>query len=114
MKDFQYITNSSPAYIENIYQDFLKDPNSVDSEMRKFFEGFDFAVSFANGASNGTKAVAAAPQTGSFNFDKELSVYQLIQAYRRKGHLVAKTNPIRERKDRKANLSLENFGLRTR
>src|SRR5918993_4990683 len=111
MKDFQYITNSSPAYIENIYQDYLKDPNSVDSEMRKFFEGFDFAVTFSNGSSNGTKAVSATPQPATFNFDKELSVYQLIQAYRRKGHLVAKTNPIRERKDRKANLSLENYGL---
>ncbi|MES2891619.1 MAG: 2-oxoglutarate dehydrogenase E1 component [Bacteroidota bacterium] len=114
MKDFQYITNSSPAYIENIYQDFVKDPNSVDSEMRKFFEGFDFAVSLAPGTTNGAKTAGAAtatPQAGTFNFDKELSVYQMIQAYRRKGHLVAKTNPIRERKDRKANLSLENFGL---
>jgi 2-oxoglutarate dehydrogenase E1 component len=35
----------------------------------------------------------------------------LILAYRRKGHLVAKTNPIRERKDRQANLDLVNFGF---
>ena len=32
-------------------------------------------------------------------------------AYRRKGHLIAKTNPIRERKDRHANLSLADFNL---
>ena len=43
MKDFQYITNSHPAYIENLYNDFLKNPASVDEEMRKFFDGFDFA-----------------------------------------------------------------------
>ncbi|MBC7888655.1 MAG: 2-oxoglutarate dehydrogenase E1 component [Ferruginibacter sp.] len=110
MKDFQYITNSHPAYIENLYNDFLKDPASIDGDMRKFFEGFDFAVS------NGVKPVNGANTTSGNAIDKvqlekELSVYQLIQAYRRKGHLVAKTNPIRERKDRKANLSLENFGL---
>ena len=35
----------------------------------------------------------------------------MIVAYRRKGHLIAKTNPIRERIDRKANLGLENFGF---
>jgi 2-oxoglutarate dehydrogenase E1 component len=35
----------------------------------------------------------------------------LILAYRRKGHLIASTNPIRERKDRMANLGLENFGF---
>ena len=110
MKDFQYITNPHPAYIESLYQDFIKNPSSIDVEMRKFFEGFDFAVSM-------TSSGAKIPTTGNtdsqsnFQFDKELSVYQLIQAYRRKGHLVATTNPIRERKDRKANLTIENFGL---
>jgi 2-oxoglutarate dehydrogenase E1 component len=114
MKDFQYITNAHPAYIENLYNDFVKDPASVDGELRKFFEGFDFAVSHAgsngNGASNGAGAPAATA-TETIQFDKEIKVYQLLQAYRRKGHLVAKTNPVRERKDRKANLTLENFGL---
>src|SRR5258706_8493620 len=105
MKDFQYITNSSPAYIENLYNDFVKNPESVDIEMRHFFEGFDFAVSnnvAAPATTNGNGKVVAAPS----NLDKEFNVYQLILAYRRKGHLVAKTNPIRERKDRQANLGL--------
>ena len=43
MKDFSYITHSHPAYIENLYQDFIKNPDSVDPDFRKFFEGFDFA-----------------------------------------------------------------------
>jgi 2-oxoglutarate dehydrogenase E1 component len=47
MKDFSYITNSSPAFIENLYQDYLKDPNSIDPDLKKFFEGFDFAISNA-------------------------------------------------------------------
>ncbi|MEO5891047.1 MAG: 2-oxoglutarate dehydrogenase E1 component [Ferruginibacter sp.] len=113
MKDFQYITNAHPAYIENLYNDFIKDPSSVDGELRKFFEGFDFAVNNNGHAGvNGAKSqVAATPSIDAVQLDKELNVYQLIQAYRRKGHLVAKTNPVRERKDRKANLSLENFGL---
>jgi 2-oxoglutarate dehydrogenase E1 component len=38
-------------------------------------------------------------------------VYRLILGYRNKGHLIAKTNPIRERKDRHANLDLHFFGL---
>ncbi len=50
-------------------------------------------------------------QVSVSNLDKEFAVYQLILDYRNKGHLVAKTNPIRERKDRKANLELSNFGL---
>ncbi len=109
MKDFSYITSSHPAYIENLYADFLKDPESIDADLKKFFEGFDFAFSQGNGKSNGA-GVAGSPLQG-IQIDKEFSVYQLILAYRNKGHLVAKTNPIRERKDRHANLDLKFFGL---
>lgn len=61
MKDFSYITNSHPAYIEELYQGFLKDPGSVDPEFRKFFEGFDFAQAVKPVAVNGS--VQPAPAT---------------------------------------------------
>ena len=109
MKDFQYITNAHPSYIENIYADFTKDPESVDAEMKKFFEGYDFAV--GNGLAVNGKTTPSATGTSLSNAEKEFSVYQLIQAYRKKGHLIAKTNPIRERKNRYANLELKNFNL---
>jgi 2-oxoglutarate dehydrogenase E1 component len=111
MKDFQYITNSHPGYIEGVYHDFVQNPESVDPELRKFFEGFDFAVSQGKSptAKNGT-----ATETGASvitNLDKEFGVYRMIQAYRQRGHLIAKTNPIRERIDRKPDLDLADFGL---
>ncbi len=112
MKDFQYITSSHPQFIESLYNDFLKDANSVDPEMKKFFEGFDFAVSSGSSnnktASNGT-ATAAAP--ASFDWMKEIRAYRMILGYRNKGHLLAKTNPIRKRKDRGANIELEFYGF---
>lgn len=107
MKDFSYITHSHPSYIEGLYQDYVQDPAAVDPDFRKFFEGFDFAVTNGH-ASNGKVAAGTADAA---QLAKEFSVYQLIQAYRKKGHLVAKTNPIRERKDRRANLDLKYFGL---
>ncbi|HQW85031.1 MAG TPA: 2-oxoglutarate dehydrogenase E1 component [Ferruginibacter sp.] len=109
MKDFQYITNSHPGYIEGLYNDFVKDPASVDVDMRKFFEGFDFAISNAASSVNG--AAKNGTVVSSTQLDKEFAVYKLIFTYRRKGHLIAKTNPIRDRKDRQANLSLADFGL---
>jgi 2-oxoglutarate dehydrogenase E1 component len=116
MKDFQFITNSSPAYIESLYNDFIKDPNTVDADYRKFFEGFDFAVTQGlNGAStNKSNGIAVTPSTvttTAANLDKEFNVFRLIEAYRKRGHLAAKTNPIRERKDRGANLDLKYFSL---
>ncbi len=110
MKDFSYITSSHPSYIENLYSDFKKNPESVDVDLRKFFEGFDFALSSGNGHSKTTE-VPITTEISVSNLDKEFGVYQLILAYRKKGHLIAKTNPIRERKDRRANLALAYFGL---
>ena len=112
MKDFSYITNSHPAFIEETYKAFVQDPSSVDPDLKKFFEGFDFAVS------NGHAGTGAASETTStvanasgVDWLKEINVYRLILGYRNRGHLLAKTNPIRPRKDRQANLDLSYFGL---
>ena len=110
MKDFSYVMSSHPSYIESLYNDYAKDPSAVDPELRKFFEGFDFAIS----KNNGSQAMAAATDktpVSNEQLSKELAVYSLIQAYRKKGHLVATTNPIRPRKDRKPELDLSDFGL---
>jgi 2-oxoglutarate dehydrogenase E1 component len=107
MKDFSYITSSHPSYIEQLYQEFSRSPESIDPDLRKFFEGFDFAVTQIEG-----KPSSAALASGTeIDWRKELGVYRLILGYRNKGHLIAKTNPIRERKDRGANLDLGFFGL---
>ncbi|MDP1811671.1 MAG: 2-oxoglutarate dehydrogenase E1 component [Sediminibacterium sp.] len=108
MKDFSYITSSHPAYIEGLYHDFIKDPASVDPDMKKFFEGFDFAVSSGLKGSD-RPTVPDSPATTDWM--KEIKVYRMILGYRNKGHLLATTNPIRARKDRGANLDLAFFGL---
>ena len=112
MKDFSYITGSSPEFVEKLYHDFVKNPGSIDPEFRKFFEGFEFALSI--GAINGQSKTGNAPVHKLADLPqltKEFAVYNLILAYRKKGHLAADTNPIRPRRDRGANLDLSYFGL---
>ena len=111
MKDFSYVTQSHPGYIESLYQEFIKSPSSVDPDLRKFFEGFDFAVSSGKLASDTTAKSAALPEGQSVDWVRELNVYRLILGYRNKGHLIAKTNPIRARKDRGANIELSHYGF---
>ena len=119
MKDFSFITSSHPAYIENLYKEFVKNPQNIDPDLRKFFEGFDFAMAgsaskpSANGFSNGTPTIEEKQVLSADSIDwmREIRVYRLILGYRNKGHLLAKTNPIRARKDRGANLDLSFFGL---
>ncbi|MBS1733360.1 MAG: 2-oxoglutarate dehydrogenase E1 component, partial [Bacteroidetes bacterium] len=71
---------------------------------------YDFAASNMPASKPGA-AVNGQTAVSTSQLDKEFAVYQLIQAYRRNGHLVAKTNPIRERRNRHANLELHHFGL---
>ena len=119
MKDFSYITSASPAFIESMYLDFVKDPKNVDPEFRKFFEGFDFAISNIKLPANGNGAAVTARKEavtgpigeGEVDWLREIQVYRMILGYRNKGHLIARTNPIRERKDRGANLDLSFFGF---
>ena len=113
MKDFQFITNAHPAYIENLYKDYIANPASVDEDMKNFFEGFDFAID--NSLVGNQKAANPASEVNAAytisNIDKEFAVYQLIQSYRKKGHLIADTNPLKKRKDRHAGLALADFNL---
>jgi len=108
MKDFSYITNSHPGYIESLYREFLQNPQTVDPDLVKFFQGFDFALSSGAATATGTPTVASAAPG---DWAKEWAVFQLIESFRKKGHLIANTNPIRPRKDRDARLSLKDFGL---
>lgn len=95
---FSYMSNAHPDFIESLYNDFKSNPQSVDPEWERFFEGFDFAL-------------ARFGEDGQSLSPKELQVWSLIQAYRQRAHLETKTNPIRERKDRHARLNIEEFGL---
>jgi len=111
MKDFSYITSAHPQFIEGLYQDYSKDPNSVDPEFKKFFEGFDFAIGNAKNGAGPSNGSAATTGTTGTDWMYEIRAYRMILGYRNKGHLLAKTNPIRTRKDRGANIELAFYGF---
>ncbi|HMO60835.1 MAG TPA: 2-oxoglutarate dehydrogenase E1 component [Ferruginibacter sp.] len=111
MKDFQYITSSHPSYIENLYKDYISNPESIDIDMRKFFEGFDFAIASGSIAPPVSTNGSAKTTTADIDWMKEIRAYRMILGYRNKGHLLAKTNPIRKRKDRGANIELAFYGF---
>lgn len=98
--DDSYLLNADPAAIDQLYEQYRADKESVDFGWRKFFEGFDMGSG---------KAEAGGPV--SEDALKEIQVLNLINAYRQRGHLFAKTNPLRERRQYSPTLDIENFGL---
>ena len=107
MTDFSFIANAHPTYIENLYDQYQTDPAAVESSWAAFFKGFEYAHESSNGNGAATSSAAVASE----QMAKELRLLSLIKAYRDRGHLLSTTNPIRERRDRKATVNLEDFGL---
>jgi 2-oxoglutarate dehydrogenase E1 component len=93
-----FLGNIDPQVIEKMYSDYLANPDSVDESWKNFFQGFDFAR-----ANFGTY--------GGQIYDSEIKVLNLIDAYRKRGHLFTKTNPVRSRRSYTPTLDIENFGL---
>lgn len=100
MDKFTFIGNADVNAIDHLYKQYRSNPESVDAEWLKFFEGIDFAST--NFESNGE-----IPE----NFQKEFKVINLINGYRSRGHLFTKTNPVRDRRTYTPTLDIENFGL---
>ena len=101
MDKYSYLSNSNPQFIEDLYQQYQNDPSSVDEKWKSFFDGFDFYESTS--AESGTLDSSAS--------SKEIAVSKLINTYRSRGHLISKTNPVRERRLHKTDLELNYFGL---
>lgn len=98
MDKFSYIGNLDVSVIEEMYQLYLKEPSSVEVSWQKFFQGFDFARTQFNGEFSDA-------------FDKEFKVINLINGYRKRGHLFTTTNPVRSRRKYFPTLDLENYEL---
>lgn len=106
MERLTYLNNGNAAYINSLYDAYQLDPDSIEFGWQKFFEGFDLGA--GQEMVNGTGVVSA---RAAASLVKEINVLNLIDGYRRRGHLFAKTNPVRERRKYLPGKDLENFGL---
>ena len=102
MDNFSSVGNQEQDAIDDLYQSYLENPESLDESWRHFFSGFELAK----------KHYPAKPgETVTGNIDKEFAILNLIHGYRQRGHLFTKTNPVRTRRQYSPTLDIENFGL---
>ncbi len=114
MDRFSFLGGVHSAFIDDLYQKYLSSPDSVEPSWRSFFQGYDFALESYEDEDKAHQAIAS----GNFNhgevvneIKKEFQVINLIEAYRTRGHLFTKTNPVRARRKYEPTLVIENFGL---
>ena len=98
------------SYIEALYEQYLIDPNSVDTEWQTYFKQYQspndaqhnaikdqFLLLARNQTANkgGTQTTdATASDSADCANPKQMGVQQLISAYRRRGHRRAKLDPL--------------------
>ncbi len=113
MDRFSFLNAAHTAYFAELYDQYLKHPDSVEPSWRAFFQGFDFGMQ-QNGISEevlGEAPVEFAEGEIPAHVIKEFQVIRLIDGYRTRGHLFTKTNPVRERRKYVPTLDITNFGL---
>lgn len=102
MDKFSQVGNQEIATVEELYSQYLENPESVEPSWKNFFAGFEFARKNYSDPKN-------VPHDEKI--DKEFAILNLIHGYRQRGHLFTKTNPVRSRRKYLPTLDIENFGL---
>ena len=82
-------------YLESLYSQFKTSPDSVGLEWKRFFEGVDFSKDLNKGEVS----------------EKELYVFNLINAYRNYGHYEADLDPLTNTPSPSDQLHLTKFNL---
>ena len=122
MDKFSFLNAVHAQLIDDMYAQYQKYPDSLEPSWKSFFQGFDFALeNYGEDHSDSAVPAGSAPvqyaqqavtnNAVSEDISKEFKVVNLIEAYRSRGHLFTKTNPVRERRHYFPTLDIENFGL---
>jgi 2-oxoglutarate dehydrogenase E1 component len=114
------------GYVEELHTRWLQSPQSVEADWRVFFEGMGGAPAVppppptvpvkvnggsANGNGNGVAYREAVRETVIAATELQSRVAQLVNAYRVRGHLFARLDPLDTAPDAHPELELSNFGL---
>ena len=122
-----HLSGGNAAYVEELYELFLHDPNAVSEEWRAYFQKLPTTVGgsasdvshstvreqFVLLAKNQRRAQPVATGSVSSNHEKkQVEVLRLIQAYRMRGHQAARLDPLNlwERPEQ-PDLTVQHYGL---
>jgi 2-oxoglutarate dehydrogenase E1 component len=103
-----FATRANLDLLEENYERWQKDPESLDPSWLAFFEGFELGdLKLRNGAA----AMAAAAPAELVDQPLQTRVDGLVYAYRTLGHTVARIDPLAEKRPQNPLLSLRELGF---
>src|SRR3954471_8813287 len=103
-----FATRANLDLLEQNYQRWQENPESLDPSWLAFFEGFELGdLQLRNGAAAGD----AAPVTGVSDQPLHARVDGLVYAYRTLGHTIARIDPLAEKRPSNPLLTLRELGF---
>ncbi|MEO8062122.1 MAG: 2-oxoglutarate dehydrogenase E1 component [Pseudomonadota bacterium] len=122
------LSGGNAPYVEALYEQYLADPQSVDSKWREYFKKLQDGQKLRDGAgaeqSHSTvqagilqraskpRLAAGAASPGGETAAKQGAVSRLVQIYANRGHLIANLDPLGlQKRERPRVLELGYFGL---
>jgi 2-oxoglutarate dehydrogenase E1 component len=116
MDRFSFLNAAHTEFFAQLYEQYTENPDSIEPSWRSFFQGFDFGMTTYNEENPLEQLVNFTSKNENYSqisekLQKEFNVLKLIDAYRTRGHLFTKTNPVRERRNYFPTLAIENYGL---
>ncbi|MFT5432365.1 MAG: 2-oxoglutarate dehydrogenase E1 component [Myxococcota bacterium] len=119
MDDFsQGLNTGSLAFVEALYEDFLRDPLSVEPQWREYFRtqtnGHDRQTVGPTFEARSVFNPARSRRRDNNPLDvaaRQDKVDQLIRAYRVRGHMIAKLDPLGIEREAHPELELEHYEL---
>ncbi|MDE1166076.1 MAG: 2-oxoglutarate dehydrogenase E1 component [Pseudomonas sp.] len=121
-----YLSGGNAAYVEELYELYLHDPNAVPEEWRTYFQKLPAEGSTATDVSHSTirdhfvllaknqrrAQPVSAGSVSSEHEKKQVEVLRLIQAYRMRGHQAAQLDPLGLwQRPAPADLSINHYGM---
>ncbi len=104
-----FATSYNADVLDDAYQRWLKNPDSVEPSMRAFCEGFHLGYEQFQHRAPGTNG--AAPAQPKADGTLQTRVDGLVYAYRTLGHTIAQTNPLARQRQENELLSLRELGF---
>jgi 2-oxoglutarate dehydrogenase E1 component len=108
MQSDDLANSQNVEYVEQLYQQYRRDPRSVPAAWHTFFAGFELGLARADAAK--TAAAPAAPdQTNRGSIT--VGVFDVVHSYRELGHFIANLDPLGHSRADHPLLHLDNFNL---
>src|SRR4051812_45832333 len=131
MERFDFVNRANAEYIDRLYEQYQRDPRSIDPTWQAYFAGFEYAsgrnlrhtavapapaspgraAEAAADASAAPRTVATTEPGAELDRNAHIGIYDLVHSYRELGHFIADLDPLGHNRASHPLLELREFNL---